>query len=94
RFIPNGPPATASGEFIFTKDTLYAAAGSVNISWNYLYNRNGVYNFASDTWNAKNSFNTPLFDSVFDFITLAADPNNQTIWAGSYGGGLVNFNNP
>ncbi|MFX9634848.1 hypothetical protein ABNJ30_20065, partial [Acinetobacter baumannii] len=46
------------------------------------------------TWNAKNSFNTPLFDSVFDFITLAADPNNQTIWAGSYGGGLVNFNNP
>lgn len=94
RFIPNGPPATASGEFVFTRDTIYVAAGSVNIAWNYLFNRNGVYNFASDTWDAKNSFNTPLFDSVFDFITIAADPRDQTVWAGSYGGGLVNFNNP
>jgi hypothetical protein len=93
RFIPNGPPATASGEFAFSKDTLYTAAGSVNIAWNYLFNRNGVYNFASDTWNAKNNFNTPLFDSVFDFITVATDPGDQTIWAGSYGGGLVNFAN-
>ncbi|MEN9599690.1 MAG: hypothetical protein RL596_2009, partial [Bacteroidota bacterium] len=64
RFIPNGPPATASGEFSFVNDTIYAAAGSVNISWNYLFNRNGIYSFNADTWNAKNYFNTPLFDSV------------------------------
>jgi hypothetical protein len=92
RFIPNGPPATASGEFSFANDTIYAAAGSVNISWNYLFNRNGVYNFGADTWNSKSYFNTPLFDSVFDFITIATDPITQTIWAGSYGGGLVHFN--
>jgi hypothetical protein len=92
RFIPNGPPAAASGEFSVANDTIYAAAGSVNISWNYLFNRNGVYNFGADTWNSKSYFNTPLFDSVFDFITIATDPITQTIWAGSYGGGLVHFN--
>lgn len=91
RFIPNGPPGTADGEMIVQNNVVYAAAGSVNTAWNYQYNRNGVYSFKEGQWNYKGFFNLPVLDSVLDFITVAADPVDAGIWAGSYGGGLVNF---
>lgn len=91
RFIPNGPPGAADGEMMIQQNTLYAAAGSVNSAWNYQYNRNGVYSFLQDNWSYQGYYNQPVLDSVFDFISLAIDPADETVWAGSYGGGLVNF---
>ncbi|WP_207491470.1 two-component regulator propeller domain-containing protein [Aridibaculum aurantiacum] len=91
RYIPNGPPAPATGEMVVHKNTLYVAAGSVNDAWNYQYNRNGIYTFSNGEWSATNIFNSPSLDTVLDFIPLAIDPSNETLWAGSYGGGLVNF---
>ena len=93
QFIPNGPLGTADGDLIFANNNLYAAAGSVDESWNYLYNRNGVYNFIDRSWNDIGYYNTNALDSVLDFIALAADPRDGSLWAGSYGGGLVNINN-
>ncbi len=90
-FIPNGPPGTADGEMIIKNNTLYAAAGSVNNAWNYQYNRNGIFMYKEDTWNYKSYYNLPILDSVLDFITVAVDPHNNSLWAGSFGGGLVNF---
>jgi hypothetical protein len=91
RFIPNGPPGTADGEIIIQNNTVYAAAGSVNDAWNYQYNRNGVYYFQQDQWSSKSYYNLPILDSVLDFITVAVDPGDASVWAGSFGGGLVNF---
>ncbi len=93
RYIPNGPPGTASGEMIFINDTLFVAAGGVDAAWNYTYNRNGIYSFNNDEWNFRNYYNTPALDSVLDFITLAEEPVYKGLWAGSYGGGLAYFNN-
>lgn len=91
RFIPNGPPGIATGELLATGTTMYAAAGSINDAWNYLYNRDGVFELKNDRWSFRGYFNSPVLDSVFDFITLAEDPRDKSIWAGSYGGGLVRF---
>lgn len=91
RFIPNGPPGPASGEMAFQNETLFVAAGSVNNSWNYQYNRNGIYSFTNDQWSFKGYYNLPILDSVLDFITVAVDPTDASLWAGSFGGGLVNF---
>jgi hypothetical protein len=91
RFIPNGPPGTASGDMVFQKNTLFVAAGTVNSAWNYQYNRDGVFDYTQDLWIYKNANNLPILDSVYDFISLAVDPINESLWAGSYGGGLVNF---
>jgi hypothetical protein len=91
RFIPNGPPATADGEMIFGKESLFAAAGSVNLSWNYQFNRNGIYNYDGNEWSSRSNLNTPVLDSVLDFITIAPDPVQDGVWAGSFGGGLVYF---
>lgn len=91
QYIPNGPLGKSSGEMIFHNDQLTIAAGSVNESWNYQYNRDGIFNYSKDIWSYQGYFNQPKLDSVFDFITVAADPDNSSIWAGSYGGGLVHF---
>ncbi len=90
QFVPNGPQGIASGDMVFSESTLYVAAGSINDAWNYQYNRDGFYKYADDNWSNTNYYNSPQLDSVFDFITLAVDPANQSIWAGSYGGGLIN----
>lgn len=91
QFIPNGPLGNASGEMLFSKNKLVAAAGSVNEAWNYLYNRDGIFEYQNDEWSFEGYFNKPQLDSVLDFISLASDPDNESIWAGSYGGGLVHF---
>jgi hypothetical protein len=90
RFIPNGPPGIATGAITGNANKMVMAAGSINNSWNYQYNRNGVY-FFTDQWKSSSYFNTPVLDSVLDFITVAIDPIDESVWAGSYGGGLVQF---
>ena len=89
RFIPNGPIGVANGEFAISKSNLFVSAGSVNTAWNYLFNRNGIYNYTNGIWSSKGAFNTPQLDSTLDFISIAIDPINESLWAGSYGGGLV-----
>lgn len=89
RYIPNGPIGVANGEFAISKSNVYVAAGSVNSIWNYLFNRNGIFQFNSGNWKSKGAFNTPQLDSALDFISLAIDPTNESLWAGSFGGGLV-----
>lgn len=89
RYIPNGPIGVANGEFAFSNSNLFVAAGSVNSAWNYLFNRHGVYNYSNGIWSSKGAFNTPQLDSTLDFISIAINPIDQSLWAGSYGGGLV-----
>lgn len=91
RFVPNGPLGSADGELVVLQNRLYAAAGSVNSAWNYQYNRNGVFSFIDDQWDYRGYYNVPLLDSVLDFVTVAVDPADASVWAGSYGGGLVHF---
>jgi ligand-binding sensor domain-containing protein len=91
QYIPNGTLGLASGSLVFNNNILYAAAGSVNDAWNYLYNRDGVFIYKDGSWTYEGYFNKPILDSVLDFISLAADKRDKSLWAGSYGGGLVHF---
>jgi hypothetical protein len=70
---------------------LYAAAGSVNEAWNYLYNSSGVYRLKDEQWTSFNRFRFPQLDSLLDFITVAIDPRDGSVWGGSYGGGLLHI---
>ncbi|HEX8332593.1 MAG TPA: two-component regulator propeller domain-containing protein [Segetibacter sp.] len=91
RYIPDGPLGSASGEMVVNKGSLYVAAGEVSDAWNYQFNRNGIYNFTEGRWSNIGAFNTPSLDTVLDFITVAIDPKDESLWAGSYGGGLVSI---
>ncbi len=90
RFIPNGPLGISSGEFAFNKQQLFQGAGAVNTAWNYQFNGEGILAFNEGIWQNTGALNKGLPDSVLDIITVAIDPKDESIWAGSYGGGLVN----
>ena len=85
----NSPQDIATGEMVVYNNKFYATAGSVNEAWNYQYNRNGIYKFEESNWTNYNGFNYTPLDSLLDFITVAIDPRDETLWAGSYGGGLL-----
>jgi hypothetical protein len=89
QYKPNSPEATASGEMAVSNNVFYATAGEVNDSWNYQYNGNGIFIFKEGNWENINRFRYPALDSLLDFITIAIDKRDETIWAGSYGGGLL-----
>lgn len=89
QYILNSPQATASGEMLVYNNVFYATAGSVNESWNYLYNGDGIFTFSAGSWNNINRYRYAAIDSLLDYITIAIDRRDETIWAGSYGGGLL-----
>ncbi|MDP4263920.1 MAG: two-component regulator propeller domain-containing protein [Bacteroidota bacterium] len=91
QYKPNSPEATASGELAVYNNIFYATAGEVNDSWNYQYNGNGIFILKEGTWTNINRYRFPQIDSLLDYITIAIDPRDETVWAGSYGGGLLHI---
>jgi hypothetical protein len=89
QFIPNSPFSVSSGAMTVYNNSLYATAGSVNESWNYQYNANGYFRLLGNDWLNYNKFGFPAIDTMLDFITVAIDPRDESMWAGSYGGGLL-----
>lgn len=87
----NGPQGLASGQLLTTEGNFYATAGSVNASWNYQYNADGLFALREGKWTNYNRYEIPALDSVLDLITVATDKRDGSVWAGSYGGGLVQF---
>lgn len=90
-FKPNSPADVATGAMTVYNNVVYATAGTVNSSWNYQYNRSGIFKLADGSWTNYNQFNFPVLDTLMDFITIAVDPRDETVWAGSYGGGLLHI---
>ncbi|HTM91518.1 MAG TPA: two-component regulator propeller domain-containing protein, partial [Flavisolibacter sp.] len=90
-YKPNSPEDVATGRMTVYNNVVYVSAGSVNDAWNYQYNRAGVFKLAGGNWTNYNQFNFPLLDTLMDFITVAVDPRDESVWAGSYGGGLLHI---
>lgn len=88
-FVPNSPRGIATGPLQVFNHSLWAAAGSVSPNGSPTGNKNGLYNLAGDNWTNINHTNTPALDSLPDLVALAIDPIDGTVWAGSYGGGLL-----
>lgn len=87
----NSPYGKLDGEMFFYKSALYVAGGSINEAWNYQFNGSGFFTFQDGVWKDYNRSNTAWMDTVFDIITIAVDPRNDMVYAGSFGGGLVEF---
>lgn len=91
KHIPNSPQSTASGEMVVYNNIFYATAGGVNEVWGRQNNSNGIYLFKEGLWTNINRRQYSQLDSLLDFITIAIDPKDETVWAGSYGGGLLHI---
>lgn len=91
QYLLNSPQGIASGEMLVYNNVFYATAGSVNDAWNYLYNGDGVFSFKEGSWANTNRYKFSQLDSLLDFICIAVDKRDETVWAGSYGGGLLHI---
>ena len=89
RVFPNSPISTAAGEMIFFNQELWATAGAVNENWNYTFNPNGIHRFMGDQWSGINLYTYSQIDTLLDFISVAADKVSGNVYAGSFGGGLL-----
>ncbi|WP_176112921.1 type IX secretion system anionic LPS delivery protein PorZ [Sediminibacterium ginsengisoli] len=90
-YVPDGPGAFVLGDLLAATHTIYAAAGTVSAAFTASGNKNGVFAFRDNEWLSNQFFNKSMPDSLADLHTLAADPLNGTLWAGSYGGGLLRY---
>lgn len=85
----NSPQNIGDGEMIATNGIFYGTAGSVNDNWNYRYNGDGIFSLSEGSWNNINRYRYSPIDTLLDYICIAADKRDGTVWAGSYGGGLL-----
>ncbi len=90
-YKPDSPEDVATGMMTAYNNVVYVSAGSVNDAWNYQYNRSGVFKLADGNWTNYNQFNFPQLDTLMDFIAVTVDPRDESVWAGSYGGGLLHI---
>jgi len=91
QYILNSPQEIASGELVVNNNTFYASSGSVNTAWNYQYNGDGIYTFKEGNWNNINRYRYNPIDSLLDYMAITIDKRDETIWAGSFGGGLLHI---
>lgn len=90
-FQLNSPQSVAAGDLILYQNILYATAGEVTRNWQRKNNKNGLYQFAEGQWTNFHYRQIPLMDSLPDLICLAADLRDASVWAGSFGGGLLHI---
>lgn len=81
---PDAPASIISGDLLFHKNSLWAAAGGVTASWTAQGNTNGYYSFRDREWKQ-------FSDTIKDVMSLATDPSGNGIYAGSFGGGLLHI---
>ncbi|MGV3530676.1 MAG: two-component regulator propeller domain-containing protein [Flavisolibacter sp.] len=91
-FRLNSPQSVSSGQIVAENNKLVVTAGTVNNAWNYQYNPNGFFVYKQGEWTNYNGYTQPTLQNVLDVITAAIDPRDGSIWAGSFGGGLIHQN--
>jgi ligand-binding sensor domain-containing protein len=87
----NSPDNIALGQLTVKDNVLYAAAGAVNGSWNYQYNPNGLFQLKEGVWTSFNTYHYPQLNAVLDIISITIDARDGSLWAGSFGSGLVHI---
>ena len=93
RYQPNSPYSIATGEMTAKENIVWAASGGVTPVWTNTFSKKGIYRFSNDEWTNFTKEAIPAMDSLYDIITVAVDPKDNTAWAGSFGGGLAHFTN-
>lgn len=91
--VPTGPAGTANAKMMVREGVLYVAAGGVDENWHPQHNTNGFYRFENGMWESVNAAGYPSLNAVKDIISIAVDPIDASVWAGSFGNGLVHFKN-
>lgn len=91
QYQPNAPLSVVAGSMTHHSSTLYATAGGVSSSGQPLQQPAGLYQYTAGQWINSSRFTHPSLAAVHDLTAIAIDPRDETLWAGSYGNGLLHF---
>ena len=86
---PDGPASAGNFDILPYNGDVWVAHGGFDENWTYIYNRSGISHYKDGKWTTYNDQTRPEFNNVTDIITLAKDPVDGTIYAGSYKDGLM-----
>lgn len=91
---PEGPHTSSIFKLTESGGQIAGVAGGRDGSWGNLYQKAVFYQYKNDEWFTAYPFNTPALDTIWDLIAVAISPSNpDVIYAGSFGRGLLKFNN-
>jgi hypothetical protein len=89
---PEGPEDNKVFFLSSNNEDLWVAAGGRNDSWNNLFEAPRFRMLRNGQWSEYSKEEYPGMDGFFDIVNLAVDPADpQHIYAGSWGGGLLEF---
>lgn len=91
--MPNGPGTTNVYELKARGEQVWVAAGGRASNWAKLYMVDGVFSWDGSSWKTHNRLNTPAFDSISDFVSVAIDPGGQKAFIGTWQEGVIEFTN-
>jgi hypothetical protein len=92
-FIPNGPASSKVFDLAFYDHTLWVAPGEIDLSWQYLYNYDGFFKNSYGIWSNINAYTNAELSEVYDMFNVFYDPVANKAYFGSYGDGLVEYDN-
>lgn len=91
---PDGPLDNQMFALTSNGSDLWVASGGRSDSWNNTWQDPRFQRYNNSQWKYYNKTNYPELDDFFDVICVVADPKNPDhIFAGSWGGGVLEFLN-
>lgn len=87
-YMPSSPPGVGAYDILASNGEVWVAHGSVDDNWAYQYTRAGISRYKDGSWTTYNFSTVPALSEATDFIALAKDPIDGTLYAGAYRSGL------
>lgn len=92
--VLNGPASAEVFDIASAGNRVYSVAGGYNTATTPVYNDAEISAFTSETWQSFTSDTDSLLSDVKDLSTVVVNPQNPSqVFAGSWGSGLVEFQN-
>lgn len=88
-YQPNSPLSIPTGEMVAQNNSLWISAGTVTDSWSNTFDKNGLSQFTGNEWLNYHYASIPAFNNLYDLVSITIDPADYTVWAGSFGSGLL-----
>lgn len=90
---PQGPSGYGSFDMIPYNKKLWIAHGGYDRNWGYTFKQDGFSLFENEKWTSFTPFYTPGMYNTWDHVRIAVDPNNNDVYVGSFGFGLLKYSN-
>jgi hypothetical protein len=91
---PNGPAHIDCMRLACAENEVWVTRGGLTSSLNNQWKNCELYRFTSENWLNYSYLNENVFGNICDVCTVKINPtNSKQIYFGSFGGGLIEFNN-